>query len=241
MRVDVSQFMRSWDRISDDVPKAIIQGFAKIADQGRKQTRRRTRSAFKLHSDYIPNAIRSIPGVRGSKGADRQAAAALKGLTGKHHNFQAAVFIRGSTSVKRSLDFMADHEYGGRRKPHGGNRALALPRPWLTTKSFRTSRGRVKRRYKPEMLIKKIRAQAMAPRKRKWGRYRKPRPFLVTFKSGHQAIAIRKYKEKRLPLDLLYEFHTEATIKKLYRFEEAVHETTRRNIGLILAELAKVR
>jgi len=241
MRVDISQFLRSWNRISDEIPKAVIEGFAQIADKGRKRVRVHTRSAFKLHSNYIPDAIRSIPGIKGSKGAERQAAAALRGLTGRHHDFRAAVFIRGSSSPKRSLEFMADHEFGGRRKPHGGNRALALPRSEMTSKSFRTSKGRVKRRYKPEIMIKKIKAQAATSRKRKWGKWRKPKPFLVTFKSGHQAIAVRKDKTKRFPLSLLYQFHHDADIKKTYDFEKAVHETTRRNIGLIIAELTKVR
>jgi hypothetical protein len=248
MRVDISRFLRSWDRISDDVPKAIIAGFAEIADLGRRRVRVRTRSVFKLHSSYILNGIRSIPGVRGSKGAERQAEAALRGLTGKYHDFQAAVFLRGSNSPKKSLGFMADHEFGRKRKPHKG-RALALPRTGVTIKAFRTSKGRVKRRYKPETVIKKIKAQATNTRKRRWGRYRKPRPFLVTFKSGRRAIAVRKDKTKRAFVResgdtgalLLYEFQKDADIKKRYGFEETVHETTKRNIKLIIAELAKVK
>ena len=91
IRVDISEFLASWRRISNEIPLAVIEGFGKTAERGRDTMRRRVKRVFKLHSAYIPRGILSIPDRhRGEKIFKRQSNAALKGLLGKYGNFQAA-------------------------------------------------------------------------------------------------------------------------------------------------------
>lgn len=238
MKVDISLFLADWHLLRDEIPKAIIDGFAKTAQTARDVMRARTRILFKLHSDYITNGILSIPSrdwksrgkTTGEEIGNRQFSAALKGLTGRHRNFQAAVFLRGSNNPKKSLAFMVVHETGGDKKAFIG--ALALPRSGVTRRAFRTGKGAVKRSYKPSVLLKHWKSQkphgGMVGRK--WGVRKAPTAFVMESKFGGQIVARRRFKTKRTPLDILYKFQKSAKITRRWRFEETVVSVAKANI-----------
>lgn len=254
--VDVSEFMISWNRISNEVPMAVISGFAQTAERARDSVRDRTRQVFNLHSDYIPNAVLSIPSRKwknrkkrsGWMKGQRQYAAALKGLTGKYHDFQAAVFLRGSASPKKSLDFMAVHEYGGMRPAVEGQ--LAIPRKGVTKKKYRTGLGRVKSIYLPAKMLARYNAMAslqfspmggsnfyLHPKQRRQkGRRKKPEAFIIKSKFGHGAIIVkRRFKrtwagKQRTPLDIMYKFLPTVHISKRWNFVSTVYKTVDRYI-----------
>lgn len=255
LRFDISKFNKSWNNVSNNVKLAIIHGFAKTAERGRNNVRNRTRAVFKLHSDYIPNAVLSIPtyNLRSSKkmsGFDRgqlQFQAALKGLKGKHKNFQAAVFLRGSANPTKSLDFMVVHETGGTKESFKGK--LAIPRYGVTRKKFRTSTGRVKKSYKPGILLKtwnKVRGQQSKKLKKKGVRL-KPTAFILESKFGGFVIARRRTRstwldsKNRAPLDILYKFSPSAKINKRWNFVQTVHTTVNRHVfKYVNREISKV-
>lgn len=240
LRADISAFLRDYNRIGKAIPEAIVLGLAKTAQRGRDAVRRRTRQVFKLHTDYIPNSIRSIPDPHRAKAI----AAATRALVGRHRDFSAAVYLRGSSNPKKSLAFLALHETGGVKRPAGG-RALAAPGRDLRRYSFRTSRGAVRRGWKPEKLLEyynRVGAADKGSIQRTPNTRGKPKAFILESGKGRGRMIVRRKSRKSRDLEILYQFLQTAQIDKRWGWVKTVRSTVERHLSRDIAnQINKVR
>lgn len=222
--IDISAFTRTAKRhIGKDWPKAIVGAFASMADDGAGAVRALTRGKFKLHSDYITRGIKSLPNTPAQRGAAERA---LK----RHGDFVAAVYLRGAVNPKRSLGFMADHETGMDRIAQ--DTWIAMPTTTLKAKSFKTGRGRVRKRWKPGTLLKRFNEVGSkfdgrtttnkgmhlgTSRKRSLGS-----AFLIRGRGGTPMIARRGGNKGNKQLEFLYALKKSANIRKRWDFVNTV-------------------
>ena len=233
--IDISDFTRTAKlHIGRDWPKAIVGAFAKIADDGAGAARALTRGKFKLHSEYITRGIKSLPSTASQLAASQRA---LK----RHGDFTAAVYLRGAVNPKRSLGFMADHETGMDRIPQ--DTWIAMPTTTLKQKSFRTGRGRVRKRWKPATLLKRFNEAGskysgrtttnkgirLGPRRKR----SKSSAFIIHGRGNTPMIARRVGNKGNKQLEFLYALKKSANIKKQWGFVntvttivEYIHERT---------------
>jgi len=230
--VDYKEFARSSRKIQDkEFPQKIVNAFSELAYKGARRVRIATRSKFKLHSRYIPNAIKSIPLNEAQKSAAQKAVR-------RYGDVFAAVYLRGANTPKRSMDFMALHEEGGIKKPHEGRSALAIPTTTLKRKpGFKTAKGRVRKRWKPNTLLEKFKSRGsvfngqtttnkgivMGPQS---GRV-PGHAFIIAGKGGTPMIARRKTRRGDRNLEFLYALENRAKIKRRWDFESNVWKSVR--------------
>jgi len=233
--IDISGFVKSAKKhIGQDWPRAIVGAFAEMANDGAMAARALTRGKFKLHSDYITRGIKSIPKSQGQLKASERA---LK----RHGDFTAAVYLRGAASPKRSLSFMADHETGMDRVAQ--DTWIAMPTTTLKRKSFKTARGKVRKRWKPGTLLKRFNevgstfnGSTTTNKGKHLDSSRKRSPgssFIIAGRGGTPMIARRASGKGNKRLEFLYALNKKANIRKGWDFVntvttivEYIHERT---------------
>jgi hypothetical protein len=228
-RVDLTEFTAAAKRhLKRDWPKAVVNALSDVAMDARDEARDMTKGKFDLHSDWVPKGIMHTPNSSSQKAA---AANALQ----KYGDFTAAVFLRGATDPKKSLGFMAHHEYGEERDPVG--KFIAIPLKGIKGKSFRASKGSVKKKWRPSELLKRFNETGSKfdgrttihhggrglGHNRKGGKL-PGNAFIIGTKSGPM-IARRARKGKKRTLEFLYVLKTKARIKELWGFVGNVYDT----------------
>jgi hypothetical protein len=141
IRVDLHDFRKSAQRLVGHLwPNAIVNGVSKSVDNIIEEDRKHIKHVFDLRSNWI------LQGVKGYPLSLTQKSASAKRLL-REHEFDAAVYLRGSSIPKNDLNFIAEHEFGAERKPKQGKN-IAVP---LAVKqySFRGSSGAVRKYWKP--------------------------------------------------------------------------------------------
>ena len=123
--------------------------------------------------------------------------------------------------------FMALHVFGG-KKTAARSKYVSIPRLDLLAQGIRTATGKVKKAKTPHSMIMKIKGQRSNVRKRKWGRHRKPRPFLQEGATGQPFIAVRQ-GPGRHPWTFLWGFNRMATIKSVWPFFEKAEQFAIKN------------
>ena len=110
--VDIADFIKSMRKLEgDQYPRAVAMAFRAIAEGGKKDVQNRTRSEYNLHSEYIPDGIKSTPYT------NSQMKAGARSIE-KYHDIEAAVYLRGANSPGRSLDFMVNHDTGDNKRQY---------------------------------------------------------------------------------------------------------------------------
>lgn len=233
----MSEFIRSVDAALPKVAEAIVKGIANTAQRARDDVRAVTRREFELHSDWIPGAIRSIP----DPDKARAVAAASKSLTGRYRDFTAAVYLNGASDPKKSLGYMVEHETGGIRRPVKG-RSLAVPGRGLERYMFRTSRGAVRKTWKPSKLLEYYNQVGPAGKgSKRHGKSRgKPKPFIM--QTGRGRMIVRRQNRKTRKVEVLYRFVEHAQIDRRWGFVRTVHTSAFMHLSKdIQRELNKLR
>lgn len=228
MNVDIGLFLRDANFLRRKaLPEAVVRGLGQTAERGRDAVRMQTRRVFKLHSEYIPRAIMSIPDPKKSK----HIKAAVKALTGKYRDFQAAVFLRGARTPDKSLDFMVLHEVGGAKKS-AQEGDLALPARDLKKYRYRTGKGATAKRWKPEELLKYYNLVGMSKRgrMRRQSNKGKPKAFILRSKRGYGFMIARRKTSRTRNIEILYRFIDTAKIDKRWNFVSTVRREVRRHV-----------
>lgn len=128
-----------------------------------------------------------------------------------------------SLFTKDKISFMYDQEFGGERRGSVGKSKAV---PFLSTRQEgRNSRGGMKSAYSVKTLMQK----ALSSSTKHARRAGKPKPFLMTTKSGHTIIAQRTGKG-RLPIKPLYHFDRKVKIRPRWDFVKTVENITVRYI-----------
>lgn len=214
--MDYSQFKETVTWLGDSKVSWIVgKGAGLLALGAKKDVQEVTKERFNLHSEFIPKGVWSKP--RGTTFG------VLKAEVRTTRKCEAAVYTAPVIS-----GFMSIHEVGGTRMPKG--KALAIPptkkgkieiaKP-IATGGFKTSRGKVRRRWQPAELLKNIgntghHGMPRATRKRKGS------PFVIEI-DGIMYV-VRRAGRTPLPLELIYIFNPNAEIDERWDFEETVEK-----------------
>lgn len=238
---DLTEFAASARKhIGNDWPIVVVGAFGDMSEHARDAVRRRTGQRYKLHSDYIPKGIKNYPHTDSQK---VKAVAALK----KYGDMNAAVYVRPSRSAKNSLAFMVDHEKGEDRTPQ--KEFIAVPTKTLKNKGYKTGRGRVRKRWKPQTLLQRFnesgadfdgRTTVHAARQK---RRRYPgNAFIIKGRGGRTFIVralTRKSSNNKRNLEFLYMFMERAEIKPTWGFVETVHVDVSESYYAVINRRAK--
>jgi hypothetical protein len=186
-------------------PFVLAKSLTQTAEGARQAVGVQTRREFHLHSEFIPRNIKKQP----AKKKDIQ----------NYGIAESAVF-----TGKKLDGWMGAHEWGGIKKPaqstgRDKGKALALPGSDILTKSFKTSTGKVKVRWKPKALLKDYKGKGSGRQKgRKKTRARKP--FII--KPRNTAMVVRRKSKMSKPLEILYVFKSKAKINPTWGFRKTV-------------------
>lgn len=223
---DINKFA-NWHRkfSGRDWPKKVVQSLSDVAFEGMRVGQYHTKSAFKLKTDYVTRGIKFLP-----ESASQRAAAERALL--RYGDCMAKVYVRGSKDKRKSLDFMVHHETSFSRKPQ--HKFMAVPTKSLKEKSYRTSRGGVKRAWKPETLLKRF-FEAGIPfngvTTTKLGKThqhstgkRRGDAFLMRGRGDNTVYIVRRLSSDKWDLEFLYSLKNEAKIRKDWHFVENVRK-----------------
>lgn len=249
IKADVSNFLLDWRHLSHKrLPEAIVEGFSKTAETARDAVRDKTRRTFTLRSDYIINGIRSLPEYKKSKQSIRQKAAAVRGLTGRHRDFEASVFTRGSRDPSKGFGFMVLHETGGIKKPHATHEndkgaALALKGFEGLKYKFRTKRGRISKKWSPTRLLEYYNANPRGRRGESGNKTKgKPKPFLMKSTRGFGLMIARRKSNRSRKVEVLYRFVKNAKIEQTWGFVNTVRRIARMDLNKnVYREIKRMR
>lgn len=212
----------------EQFPFALAKTLTQIAEGAAEAVRAVTRRNFTLRSgEFIPKGIRKI----GAKKSDVKA-------TGVG---TAVVYTADKIS-----GFMPIHEVGGVRTAgvgQGNDKGKYLTQPGedIQRLSYRTSRGAVKKRYKPSTLLqgntqdRRLPVNVFARVVRGEGiRNRKGKPFIIRGKSSGVPMIVRRVGRMPTPLQILYVFSKRAKYKERWRFEPTVQRYVDANFQTVL-------
>jgi len=241
IKIDLTEFSKTARKhIKRDWPAFVVNAFSEMAEMARDGARILTGQRFKLHSDYVIKGIKHYPQNANQK---NMAAQALK----KHGDMNASVYLRGARNAKKSLQFMADHEFGEQRNAQ--NKYIAVPTKMLKSKNFRSNRGRVKKSFTPKHLLKRFNESGSTfdgNTTRSKSRVRKKRmpgsPFIVMGSSGRPFIVRqvrRSKKNSKGKLEFLYILNPSVNIKLKWGFVKIVYRVVRANYSKVLGKYYK--
>lgn len=208
--------------------------FSKVLDKCVADTQKRIRlAAYKTLENVaergrravIANYFKKFPdenGITKNKGVPQQVTKSRVDKT----NLSISLY------TKDRISFMYDQEFGGERKSKTGKTKAV---PFLSTRQEgRNSRGGMKSSYSVKTLMDK----AMSHANRQAKRAGKPKPFMMTTKSGHKILAQRTSKN-RLPIKPLYHFDRKVKIRPRWDFVKTVENITVRYIDKTFDEELK--
>jgi hypothetical protein len=184
-----------------EFPFALAAATTDTAKDGQAVVIAGGRAAFELRSgEFIPRGVRITPARKSDV---------------KQFGFaQADVH-----TAPRISSFMPHHVRGERRTPR--KKKMAVPGPDLP-KGYRTARGKVRRRYKPEELLKDWKGQYTGGRGSGRSKQRgKGKAFVASTRAGKPFIG-RRAGRGRSPLEILWWLVDEAQIKPEWEWVEPI-------------------
>lgn len=207
LKINVKDAMKDLNDIERrQFPYIYSRALTETAKEARAGVQKRTREAFDLHGEYIPRGILVRPAMR--------------------RNFNQGTVSSAVYTSDRITPFMAIHERGGYRKPRG--RMLSVPATDLKKYAYRTSRGAVRRRWKPEQLLRQL-THRTASRGRQGGLRRKP--FILKSSGSRRVMIARRVTRGGRGLEILYGFIKKARIQATWDFEKTVRMVAFQRFG----------
>lgn len=190
----------------NDVNKSLRLATYKALEQTAEDARN---EIIKQYSKQFPDEN----GIKKNKGVPQQVT----------HGKVDKAKLRIEIFAKDKISFMDDQEFGGeRRGTSGGSRAV----PTLETmQQGRTSRGTMKQAWSINRLMTAA-MRSETERSRKAG---KPKPFIMTSKSGHNML-VRRENKARDSIKVLYHFDKKVQIRPRWEFVKTVEGITAHNL-----------
>jgi len=180
-------------------PFALAKSLTMTAKIAQERVKRVTEAKFNVRSKFTTRGIRIIP----SRKADVQ-----RGIA------NAAVF-----TDSKITNYMVGHEAGQTRRA-STSKFMSVPSTDLKKKGFRMASGRVKKKFRPSVLLKgKATNRSGANQKR---RSRQRKAFIIQGKDGTPLIVRRQNLRASRPLELLYVLKKNVKIDKKWTFEKQV-------------------
>lgn len=202
VNIDIREFKQSMKVFTEeDYPAAIAIGMQRLTQQGTKIVQQETRMNFDLHTDWIPKNIRPFPKT------PAQVSKVERDVRTKNR------FVASIGATER-IQFMSGHETGITRYNTRGGK-LAVPGYGLQKLQYKTRTGKIKKRWMPSELSKKIVGKNQP--KTKKGR---KTPFLMKDKKGRKMI-VRRTGQKSKNIEVMWLFIDKADIKEEWNFTSA--------------------
>lgn len=204
--MDLTQFSSGLQSLMSGYGDAVAKGMRSTTRSARDAVRAQTSARFDLSTAYILKGIKNTPETSAQM---RAGANAMQ----RYGDIRGRVYLRPGNG-KRSLQFMVAHETGGLKEVDG--KASTIPARDLMSKSYKTARGAVRKRWKPKQLLTAYNAAGgrNAPRGNTVGK----KPFIKKSPMSG-ALQIVRRKSKRNPeLEILYTFKRNVRLKKRWGF-----------------------
>lgn len=132
--------------------------------------------------------------------------------------------------------YMQDQQEGDTRRAQG--RHLAIPS--LEVRKGGVLSGRIEPRMKIKALLKKEATAKNRKRPAKRSkRLRAPVSFIAKMGNGKQGIFIRKFKDKRLPIVLLYSLKDSVKINPRWKFDKTLGQVTDKRMRVLFLQSMK--
>jgi hypothetical protein len=230
--INLKEFRKELDDIQNQqFPFAIAKTLTIVAQEAQRTLIGDLPRHFDLHSSWTAKGIRIDPAKKSDMKTKGQIESAVKDID--------------ASMVKQET-------LGGRvRTSHGKPvRGLnVIPETQARSKLLASS-GRIKPSMLPGRLLKgntnefavwnKV-AKAgdknpFAPRGRKWGRHRKPKPFIMKSKHGNALLVAVRQGDERKPLTYLFVMSPRVQMHKRWDFKKTVEEYVRGRITKVFAE-----
>jgi len=182
-------------------PFALAKSLTLTAKKAQDRVKRVTEMKFNLRSKFTTRGIKIIP----SRKSDVK-----RGIA------NATIF-----TDDKIVNHMVGHEAGQRRRAQQ-SRFLTIPSTDLKKQGFRMASGKVKKKFRPSVLLKgKSNNRGGANQQR---RSRQRKAFIIQGKRGTPLIVRRKNLRGSRPLELLYVLKKNVTIDRKWSFEKQVRE-----------------
>lgn len=194
----------------DQYPFALAVSLTKTAKGAQERVQRVSKRKFNIRSRYTLRNIRIEP----SSKADVR-----RGIA------ESAVF-----TDDRIVNYMVGHE-GGQIRRGQKSRFIAIPGPALKKQVFRGAGGRVKKRFRPSVLLQGMSKNRAGVNQKKKSRSR--RAFIVSGKGNTSLIVRRQTVGNSKPLELLYTLKKTVDVKKNWDFEKNVRVSVKLNFKRI--------
>jgi hypothetical protein len=156
-----------------------------------------------------------------------------------------ALFVEASNKKQRVIQakvgtpfwFFEDQEVGGTRTGKSGHGAWL---PGLGARTRNSKEGRVASRYKKSKVREALKEAGKYPRSRRSKNnkkaYAKQKPFVANLKSGKRGVFIRKRRNSRLPIALLYTVTKSFRVAPRWHFREAIENLSDKKLRAYFIE-----
>lgn len=199
IKAQTTQFTKELNALERlHIPFAVAMGLTKTAIEARDAVREKTRTTFRLHTDFIPKGV-------------KHQNASIDGMRTVGHT-EAAIFTAPLISK-----FMPLHETSGLKTPRG--KALTIPGSGFDDTNFKTGSGKVKKQFQPKKLLERFNRQKTG---KKVGKGKSKSAFIIKSRRTGTAMIVRRRTDKSYPLETLYILEPKAKINKTWEFFETV-------------------
>ncbi len=199
----------------DELPFVVAKTITDLAKGSQEQIRKEMPTRFTIRSSWPLKGLRIEP----AKKAD---------------------FRRGQCegAVKHLDHYMALHEEGGPKEnlshgqQKGSGKMTAIPH-YKARDKMRTGSGRLK---KTALRALKKNTDPDRRKGRKWGKRRRPKPFIITPEKGSKALVAVREGRERYPVKYLFVLSKHPHIEQRFDFEKTVQSYVERNVGKLMAQ-----
>ncbi len=209
--VDYKDTKRALDFIGRrQLPFVYAKTLTQVAGIGQLQVRSRIRSLYDLHTDWIPRGIRIDP-------------ARKRDIT-SYGMAESRVY-----SSKAVTPFIGLHEHGGYRGPKRGRRAINIGGRDITSYSYKTTTGAIRKRWKPSTLLKDYKGQTRGRKLGPQSGGNRNKAFIIRSGSAGNPLVVRRRGRRGVNLELMWMWIRRAKIKATLNAEGTVRKAVNRN------------
>jgi hypothetical protein len=229
VHIDTTETIRYLTKIErDQLPYVLAKTVTDVAKGAQAEIQKAMPRRFNIRNPWAIKGVRIEPGKKADVKRTGQAEAAVTHID----------------------PFMEKQETGAQRairsqgRATGGNKRQAVP---VDDTGLRTASGAIKKAKRPGALLKDYGKLPDRRTGRKWGRKRRPKPFIMAAKNGASLVAIRT-GAARNPVRVLFTLTSRIKVNPRFEFRTTVenyaathfYKIFKKNMAEALADVKKV-
>jgi len=214
VKIDTTDFIKYLTHLErDQLPYVLAKTVTDIAKGAQAEIQKAMPRKFHIRNPWTIKGVRIEPGKKAQVKKTGQAEAAVTHID--------PFMKKQEEGASRAI------ESHGRRI--GGNKRQAVP---VDDTGLRTASGAIRKRMRPGALLKDYGKLQDRRKGRKWGRKRKPKPFIMHAASGASLVAVRT-NAARLPVRVLFTLTSRIRVNPRYDFRRTVENYAAKNFHKI--------